>query len=150
MVYIVEGNVLDAKEDIIAHQVNCKGVMGSGVAKAIRARYDREVFDSYQKYCATTGSNLLGKIQVLKMSNNKRICNMFAQDAYGWDKQYTDEEAFKSCVSKLFLYAKQRNLSVAMPYLIGCGRGGADWIKIYSIILNESNVRDVNVTLYSF
>lgn len=30
MIKTIEGNILDAEEDIICHQVNCKGVMGAG------------------------------------------------------------------------------------------------------------------------
>ena len=36
MVTVVKGDLLDAKETIIAHQVNCQKRMNSGVAKAIR------------------------------------------------------------------------------------------------------------------
>ena len=31
MLKVIDGDLLDAKEDIIGHQVNCQGVMGSGV-----------------------------------------------------------------------------------------------------------------------
>ena len=69
MISVVEGNVVDAKEDIIAHQVwvNCKGVMGSGVAKELRNKYP-SIFHSYKKYCDSMGSGLLGKIQMLLMN----------------------------------------------------------------------------------
>ena len=30
MIKTVYGNILDATEDIICHQVNCQGVMGAG------------------------------------------------------------------------------------------------------------------------
>lgn len=36
---IIEGNILDYKEDIIVQQVNCRGVMGSGLAKQIMNKY---------------------------------------------------------------------------------------------------------------
>jgi len=36
MIKIINGNILDAKETFICHQVNCQGVMGAGLAKAIR------------------------------------------------------------------------------------------------------------------
>ena len=36
MIKIIEGNIVNAKTDFIIHQVNCQGVMGSGVAKALR------------------------------------------------------------------------------------------------------------------
>ena len=32
------GNILDAQTDVIAHQVNCQGVMGAGLAKQIREK----------------------------------------------------------------------------------------------------------------
>ena len=36
MVRIIEGDLMNAQCDIIAHQVNCQGAFNSGVAKAIR------------------------------------------------------------------------------------------------------------------
>lgn len=147
MINIIEGNLLQAKEDMICHQVNCKGVMGSGVAKALRNKYP-DIFVRYKVYCDNMGAQLLGKIQVLAVDDGKKVVNMFAQDAYGWDKQYTNEKAFEMCAIKLFDYAKSKNLSIAMPYKIGCGRGGADWSNIYKILLRESTRRDVDVVLY--
>ena len=48
MIKVVKGNLLDATEAIIAHQVNCQKKMNSGVAKAIREKYPI-VFDIYQE-----------------------------------------------------------------------------------------------------
>ncbi|WP_223260709.1 hypothetical protein [Bacillus sp. LNXM65] len=39
MIKTVDGNILEASEDIICHQVNCKGVMGAGLAKQIKSKY---------------------------------------------------------------------------------------------------------------
>ena len=39
MIKTVVGDLLDATEDIIVQQVNCRSVMGSGVAKAIYTRW---------------------------------------------------------------------------------------------------------------
>lgn len=36
MIYEIKGDLLKAEETFIAHQVNCKGVMGAGVAKQIK------------------------------------------------------------------------------------------------------------------
>lgn len=36
MIYEIKGNLLNADEAFIAHQVNGKGVMGAGVAKQIK------------------------------------------------------------------------------------------------------------------
>ena len=39
MIQIIEGNLFDSNAHIIAHQVNCQGVMGSGVAKQVKERF---------------------------------------------------------------------------------------------------------------
>ena len=36
MIIEKQGNLMQANAWIVAHQVNCKGVMGAGVAKQIR------------------------------------------------------------------------------------------------------------------
>ena len=35
MIKVIPGNLFDSEAQILAHQVNCKGVMGSGVAKEV-------------------------------------------------------------------------------------------------------------------
>ena len=47
-VIIKEGNVFDSDADIICHQVNCQGVMGSGVAKEVRERFPN-VYEQYHE-----------------------------------------------------------------------------------------------------
>lgn len=150
MIKIICDNILNAKNNvIIAHQVNCKNKMNSGVAKTLRNEYPI-IFNSYTKYCSKFGSNLLGKIQIVKISQEAEICNMFSQDNYGWDKKYTDSNHFKTCLIKLHDYALQTNKSIAMPYKIGCGRGGGDWNEIYMIIQEIFTESTVTLILYKF
>ena len=47
---VVTGNVLDSNADVIIHQVNCQGVMGSGVAKQVKDRYP-VVYEMYKAKC---------------------------------------------------------------------------------------------------
>ena len=62
MVNYVKGNLLDSDCDYICHQVNCQGVMGSGIARQIRERWPR-VYDGYKNFCKYVGSDsLLGKV----------------------------------------------------------------------------------------
>lgn len=134
---VIEANILTAKEDIIVHQVNCLGVMGAGLALQIKRKYPL-VYDKYKIACINNESkDLLGKIQMIKVDNNKIICNLFGQLNYGRNKIQTDYEAINKCYDKLYRYAKLNNLTVAIPYNIGCGLAGGDWAKVLNIIENR-------------
>ena len=149
MIKVVKGNLLDATEHIIAHQVNCQRTMNSGVAKAIKEKYPY-VFEKYIKRNPQLG--LVDFIYADPDNGNQFIANMYAQDTYGYDgKQYTDYDAFRQCCEQIVKECRlskhmKKELNVAMPYKIASDRGGADWDKIMDILLEEFT--DVNLTLY--
>ena len=65
MIKIVEGNILDATEDVMVHQVNCIGIMGGGLALEIRKKYP-EVYYSYLRFIEGKGNYpLLGSVQTV-------------------------------------------------------------------------------------
>lgn len=146
----------------LAHQVNCQGVMGSNkatlstnVANQVRHKWPK-VYDEYIKLCDRKDkSSLLGMVQPiypLWPESNKEILNMFGQEFYGNNgEQYTSYEAFETCIEKVRDYAKRDNLTVAMPFNIGCARGGASWSKIYEL-LNKyfGSEGQPNLTLYKY
>lgn len=170
MIKIIEGDLFDSKATIIAHQVNCQGRMGSGVALQVKQKYPH-VYEEYKKVCSP---NMLGEIQVVSTEkvfinlypegnilnpSNQYICNMFGQLNYGYDgKQYTSLEALEACFYKLKVVISKgvvslkrnnlKNITIAMPYKIGCARGGADWDKVYKMI--EEIFYDCNVELWKY
>lgn len=149
MIKIVKGDLIYAKESIIAHQVNCQGVMGSGVAEQIKKNFPK-AFEEYKELVDEHGTftkTLLGKVQGVDLGNKNFIVNMFGQDNYGRDgKQYTSTEALYECFKKVRVIAEENNLSVAMPYMIGCYRGGADWKEVEELLLTA--FEGYEVTLY--
>ena len=150
MVTVVKGNLLNATEKVIAHQVNCQRKMNSGVAKTIREKYP----EVYEEYLNTNPQ--LGKTEFVFVYNDdddKIIANMYSQDMYGYDgKQYTDYDAFRKCCRDIVEKCEyeeeyfNKKYTVAMPYKIASDRGGADWDKIMDILLEEFT--DVDLTLY--
>ena len=106
----VRGNVLDAFEKdgpvVILQQVNCQGVMGSGVAKAIRDKYP-QVYTQYSWMIENSdprqpSSQLLGNRQMIEVEKNKFVVNLFAQDFFGRDgRQYTNYEALRQSLMNL-------------------------------------------------
>lgn len=147
MVKIIDGNLLESGADIICHQVNCQGKMASGVAAQISTRYPN-VYNSYNWWCKMyEPADLLGQVQFVAINEKTLIANMFSQDQYGYDgKQYTSIQAFKSCLIKIHDKAFSNHLRIAMPYKIGCVRGGANWDEVYAII--EEVFEDYEVELW--
>lgn len=147
-VFYKDGNILNSGADYICHQVNCRGAMRSGVAKAIREEYPN-VFTEYHA-CAKdidigfgdmqlSWEHMLGHIQIIPVSKNAIgkgcIVNMFAQDGYGYDgRRYTSYDAFWSCLGEI-KEKIPKGKTIAFPYKIGCVRGGANWEVIKTMII---------------
>lgn len=132
MIKVYEGNIFTTSAEIIAHQVNCQGVMGAGLAKQIRDKYP-EVYEAYRDHCLNyekSGALLLGSI-LYQPVKNKKLCiaNLFAQDKFGEGCQ-TDYEALKKCFNTLEQHAGAKNFNVAIPFKIGCGLAGGDWESV--------------------
>ena len=60
MVNYVKGNLLESDCDYICHQVNCQGVMNSGIARQIREKWPiiitidtRSFLSDSMKHCMT-------------------------------------------------------------------------------------------------
>lgn len=131
MIKIIKGDVTEAKESVIIHQVNCQGKMGSGVAKAIKEKFP-EAYNVYIKdvnfndWSGKPKTELLGKYNLAFVHNReKKIINCFNQLYYGYDgKLYTDYKAFFNTFLEVL---KNNDCDIAMPYKMGCDRGGADW-----------------------
>lgn len=149
-VIIEHSNILNAYTDIVAHQVNCKGVMGKGLALSIKQIYP-EAYISYIKlynsYDLDYKNKLLGQCQIVK-SKNKYIANLHGQMNYGNNKNtvYTNYGKLKESLVSLKEFAKKNQLSVAIPYGIGCGYANGDWNTVYKYIKDVFN--DYYVIIY--
>lgn len=151
MIKVIKGNILEASENIIGHQVNCQGAFNSGLAKQIRYTYPVVAME-YMNYCAgSKPSELKGKLQVVKIAPNKYCVNIFGQLYYGRNKDivYTDYVALREGLISLYNLAKQFNLTVALPYKIGCGLANGDWEGVVYPMIEEV-FNDYDVTLYNF
>ena len=160
MILTTQRDITEADEDIIAHQVNCQAAMGSGVALALMKKFP-SLKKEYLKFCEQYDSpeSRLGEVQILTLNtgwaskivgkeHTKIIANLFGQLEYGRDanKRYTDYAALEKGLKTLKDYAKERNLSVCLPYGIGCGLANGDWTVVYSMI--EDIFSDYQVRLY--
>lgn len=149
MIKIINEDLLTANVDAIAHQVNCMGVMGAGLAKQIRSRYVY-VYDRYLRACELHHhSDLLGKVQTIKtvLPNEPYVINMFAQEFYGKDKRYTDYDALYTCLTKVKEFMLRNKLkTLGLPYGLGCGLAGGSWKIVYELIRDAFG--DSDITIY--
>ena len=155
--WIENSDLTKSKADIICHQVNCQGKMGSGVAKSIREKFPT-VYNMYTDICFNK-QQVLGNVQIVRLLDierntfsNQFIANMFAQNHYGYDgARYTDYEAFYNCLETIKRFAKEHYAvkSIAFPYRIGCDRGGANWKIIFTMIYEVFKNTDFNIEIIS-
>jgi len=128
------GNVVDAAQGILLHGCNAKGVMGSGVAAAVRKKWP----GAYEVYRAQhdCGGLLLGDvIWYTPPGRAPLIANGITQFGYGRDgRKYVDYTAVRDVLRKVNTMAIAMEQSyVAMPR-IGAGLGGGDWKIIEALI----------------
>jgi O-acetyl-ADP-ribose deacetylase (regulator of RNase III) len=155
------GDVLTAKTDAIAHQVNCRGVMGAGLAKQIREKYP-QVFTEYHEYIKhiyesvlkdehAVAYKLLGSISKTKIFQqdgfSQYIVNLFAQDDHDSSKRQIDYDAFWNCLHNLRTWALRENIfSIAFPFGIGCGLAGGNW-DIIKLMIGEVFNKNIGINV---
>lgn len=152
---VITGNLLDAKTEIIAHQVNCQGVMGAGVALAIREKWP-QVYESYRAICkaAPRPDSLLGMAQIVDIQERRtlpaNVANLFGQCGIGHGSCQTNYPALEKAMENLKKYMTMHGLTyVAMPYGIGCGLAGGNWDVVEDIITRTFDADSgINVELW--
>lgn len=143
MIHFAKGNLLDSNCDYICHQVNCRGVMGSGIARQIRDRwpevyrYYRERYWDWFDDPNATEMDMLGAIDDIAIENDTRdihIVNMYAQSSYGFNHyRYTSYDAFEDCLYQIKRLVPVGKM-IGFPKGIGCGLGGGNWDVILKLI----------------
>lgn len=142
-------NICLVTDGVIVHGCNAQGVMGSGVAKQLRARYP-DIFSAYVSHLQTYAEldvNPLGSVNYFRINKTLLIANAITQEFYGRDgRQYVSYIAIKECLDSVAEFAIERSISIHIPYLIGAGLGGGDEETILRII--KTKLKDCDVHLH--
>lgn len=133
MEFITRKNgILDIKEGIICHQVNCMNKIGTTcVSRTIIKKWPC-VEEAYHKECENVADpfKLLGNVQCIEVENGLYIANIFSRFSYG--NSYIDRTA-STCMlfltEGLKIICLQKEFGkVYVPNHIGCGfAGGGNW-----------------------
>lgn len=145
---VIEKNidVFKSGAKVFAHQVNCQGVMGAGIAKTVKTLYPR-AFSLYKNLCESNRGatkNLLGSCQIVDTGTGVYVANLFGQDEMGRCKRQTDYPSLRKSLQYLRDFLEDREIdTVAMPHGIGCGLAGGDWNIVFEIIKEIFDETDI-------
>lgn len=162
MIIYIKGDLFETPDLVIAHGCNTQGVMGSGVAKEVKARYPKAFRDyngacyAHTEYNRNDTRGLLGQViwsmQMKDGQLDKAIANLITQDTYGRDtsNRYVSYDAIDQCLVELdnhWVHGVDWNLpkKISMPK-IGAGLGNGNWYVIEEIIKHRLDSFDeVNI-----
>ena len=139
------GNLMAVRHGILVHGCNAQGVMGSGVAAAVRETYPGayEAYRrAYEKRMRETGKTLeLGRVVWFTVSKDEpklAVANAITQEFYGRDpnRVYVSYDAIRTAFHRIGEVAREHQLPVHYP-LIGAGLANGDWTTIADIIDQE-------------
>ena len=148
MITIKTGDLLQAEETIIGHQVNCYGAVG-GLACAVFEKWPDAENDYYQLVDRCHDGwglerTLLGMAQLTgQQKDGHIIANLYGQLLPGEDYR---PDALKKALMSLGDIARAMNWSVALPWKLSCGICGGDWNEVQQII--KRTMKDVNCVIY--
>jgi O-acetyl-ADP-ribose deacetylase (regulator of RNase III) len=130
-----KGDLLDVNFGVIIHGCNSHGVMGSGVALAVKNKYPG-AYELYREWCIDSKDDpyFLGSVIVYEVNENLLVANMITQKDFGTHKRQVNYGAIARGFDDLEeFYANMPELVFHFPK-IGAGLGGGDWEVIAEII----------------
>lgn len=133
------GNLMHVKSGHIVHGCNAQGIMGSGVALAVKQEYP-EAYESYLAHYRATGLKL-GVAYPFKVNGQLKIWNAITQDGFGGSVRNTSYDAIQTCFEQINfdINGGRQGIVDSQPDevhipLIGAARGGGNWEIIREII----------------
>lgn len=134
MLRYVEGDLFSSGAECLINPVNCKGIMGRGLAEAFKKRFPA-IMEPYQSVCSN-GTLKPGLIQLIKVDSRTgersaegdlTIVNFPTKDDWRQDSRI---EWIEAGLDKLALQIAKRGIrSVAIPKL-GSGLGNLSWSEV--------------------
>ena len=150
MITYKQGDLLEFSEDAFGHGCNCQSTMGSGVAKAVRAKWPvmYEVADCQSEF---TPSQKLGNYTYVELPENKFGFNIYSQFDYrgrNVGKMDLDYGALERGVNGVCNHLSSNGLKTLALPLIGCGLAGGNWNIVEGILNRVSDATGIDIVVY--
>src|SRR6202035_2563890 len=136
------GDIFQSDAQTLVNTVNCRGVMGKGVALSFKRRFP-QMFRDYVARCKAR--SVRPGEPYLFASNGRQIVNFPTKDDW---KRNSRLDYIESGLAHLRAKLGEWHVrSMAMPAL-GCGNGGLDWRDVKPLI--ERYLGDQEITIEVF
>lgn len=133
------GDLLSVKSGHIVHGCNAQGIMGAGVARAVRQSYPY-VYDDYRREYELNGL-FLGKAYSSTVSPDLMLWNAITQEGFDHPVRNVSYDAIETCFAQIneHIHLGIEGISNMQPDevhipAIGSGIGGGNWEIIREII----------------
>lgn len=144
--FLTSEQISNADMIILAHQTNCYGVMGAGVALALREAYP-EIYPQYKRLCSEVERrssteidylpSIAGRCQLCTTDNPRLIvANLFGQVSHDSTFRQTNYEMIYRALNQLkcALSGVPDNRIVAFPKNMSSALAGGTWEIILQMI----------------
>ena len=126
---VIQMNLLNVRQGVIVHQVNCMDRIGAGIAGQIIRKWPIVERMYHEAFRHAEPESLFGSWQPVSVAPGLTVINCFTQYGYGnprrTGKTYTDVNKLIAALTEICeAYPYDQ---IWIPYGIGCGLGGANW-----------------------
>lgn len=130
------GNLMNVTSGHIVHGCNAQGVMGSGVALAVKRKFPGAYEDYIKQFKADDGL-VLGMAYPSTIDKQLVVWNAITQNLFGQGPRQVSYDAIETCFvvinDKVGFYKDHWPAEIHIP-MIGAARGGGNWEIIREII----------------
>jgi O-acetyl-ADP-ribose deacetylase (regulator of RNase III) len=149
-VVMKSGDLFESSADAFVNTVNCKGVMGAGIAKLFKEIFrGTGYFEDYVDKCRK-GVISVGVPDIYNMPNSEtgpRFLVNFPTKNHWRDKSSLEQIALG--LDRLDSIVRERNIrSIAVPAL-GCTNGQLDWASVSSEMYRRLSKLDAHVEFFA-
>lgn len=141
-VRVLHGDIFRSSTQTLTNPINCRGVMGGGLALEFRNRFP-VMYQDYVARCRR-GEVKVGRPYVWRNPAEPSVLNFPTKD--DWrdpSKLEYVEEGLRYLANH---YREMGVVSLAMPAL-GCGLGGLEWSKVRPLMERELSNLDIPVEI---
>lgn len=143
MLKFVKGDIFESDAQTLVNTVNCRGVMGKGLALEFKRRFP-QMFEGYKRECEA-GRLRIGTLHLYR-GPNRWILNFPTKDHWrGRSKIEYIERGLQYFVEH---YKEWGITSIAFPKL-GCNLGGLDWREVKEKMIKYlEDLADIEIYVY--